>query len=290
MREDPNLKAEFDFVREAVHMTMVRENLESARIEGVVVPRAIPGLVSRKCLAMEFIEGSRVDNHIALKLWGINPESIVRALGRAYGQMLLVDGLAHCDPHFGNIIVKPDGRVALIDFGQTKEVPDGLRRRLCAFYLALCSGNRLALMKTFGDLGIELSIPWHEMDESILEMVPIYANGLLDTGPLPSGMDIDPFSEQSPLKKLPIKKFNQDLFMVLRTMGLLRVLCETHGISTPMSKVFRPYAVQGLLRTQQCENAKRRRRDDVRAVLTSSVASPFVGEKPMFNFGYCALS
>lgn len=81
-------------------MTIVRENLQRAGIRSVVVPHAIPGLVSRKSLCMTFIQGCRPDNFVALKLWGIEPHRIVQALGEAYGQMLLVDGLAHCDRKF----------------------------------------------------------------------------------------------------------------------------------------------------------------------------------------------
>ena len=272
---EAQIPTEFDFIREAVQMTLVRQNLKNAGIDNIVIPRAIPGLVTKRALCMSFVEGSRADNAVALKLWGVKPESVVRTLGQAYGSMLLVDGLTHCDPHLGNIIVRPDGSVALIDFGQTKQVPENLRRRLCAFYLALYSGNKFAILRTFGDLGIELSIPFHQMDDHLKDMVPIYANGLFDTSPLPDGIDIDPFSANSPLKTLPIRKFNQDLFMVLRTMGLLRVFVNTLGVDTPMSTFFRPFALRGLFKIGPGEAAKKRRADDVRAMLLSRVASPF---------------
>ncbi|MCV5090956.1 AarF/UbiB family protein, partial [Escherichia coli] len=31
--------------------------------------------------------------------------------------MILLDGLFHADPHPGNVLVTPDGRLALLDFG-----------------------------------------------------------------------------------------------------------------------------------------------------------------------------
>lgn len=94
------IPAEFDFVREAEMMTRIRHNLRRASIHGVVIPRVLPGLVSRRALAMTFIDGCRADNTVALKLWGINPNEVVKTIGRAYGQMLLCDGLAHCDREF----------------------------------------------------------------------------------------------------------------------------------------------------------------------------------------------
>ena len=284
---EKQIPMEFDFVREAVAMTLIRQNLARAGIQNVLIPRAIPGLVTRRALCMTFVEGCRPDNAVALERWSVKPDVVVRTLGEVYGHMLLVDGLAHCDPHMGNVLVRPDGRVGLIDFGQCKVVPEDLRRRLCVFYLALYTGNKLAIMKAFGDLGIELSVPFSEMDERLKDMVPVYANGLLDTAPLPDGIEIDPFSANSPLKNLPIRKFNQDLFMVLRTMGLLRVLANTLGVDTPMSTFFRPFALRGLVRSGPSPAARKRRADEVRATLLSRVASPFTIDG---DAGYCNLS
>lgn len=94
---EKQIPAEFDFIREAEMMTTIRYNLQCARITDVVIPRIFPGLVSRCAITMSFIDGCRVDNQVALKLWGINPKQILKTIGRAYGQMLLVDGVAHCD-------------------------------------------------------------------------------------------------------------------------------------------------------------------------------------------------
>lgn len=409
------IPTEFDFVREAEMMTLVRQNLRKAGITKVVIPRAIPGLVSRRSLCMTFVDGCRVDNAVALKHWGIRPKRLVQALGEAYGkygvvllghvvavkwdvkrplshmdarlwhadgvdlrengillmvkpgvllgQMLLVDGLAHCDRTYGNIpperlftrevlvkcyvslvadgpfgqmrerlrpncddtlgscyaakqrtwetvcaftsracpcaiccelcddsnfsffvvcglyrctvIVQRDGRVALIDFGQTKEIPADLRKRLCWFYLALCSGHKLYILKTFSELGIELDIDVNNLDEKIIDMVPVYANGMLDTAPLPADVEINPFSRDSPLNEVGIKRFNPDLFMVLRTMGLLRSLCDTLDVDIALSQVFRPFARRGLSRRVPSDMEKQRRSEAVRSALTSSVPSPF---------------
>lgn len=146
------------------------------------------------------------------------------------------------------------------------------------FYVALNSRNDLFIAKTMLDLGIEVEPDVDMPKEELIRMMPIYANGLLDTAPLPEGVDINPFSENSPLKKVPIKKFNSELFMILRTMGLLRALTETvevHRSDCFMSALFRPYAIRGLRMRGQSENDHRRRVAAVRASLTTGVSSPF---------------
>lgn len=146
------------------------------------------------------------------------------------------------------------------------------------FYLAVVSKNELFIAKTMLDLGIELDPDADISKEELTRMMPIYANGLMDTAPLPEDVEINPFSESSPLKQLPIKKFNPELFMVLRTMGLLRALTEILGVHQSdcyMSALFRPFAIQGLRRPTSTESERRRRALAVRASLTANISSPF---------------
>jgi predicted unusual protein kinase regulating ubiquinone biosynthesis (AarF/ABC1/UbiB family) len=35
-------------------------------------------------------------------------------------------GLMHADPHPGNFLLLPDGRVGVLDFGAVKQLPDGI--------------------------------------------------------------------------------------------------------------------------------------------------------------------
>jgi predicted unusual protein kinase regulating ubiquinone biosynthesis (AarF/ABC1/UbiB family) len=271
---DQQIPMEFDFVRESEAMTVIAENLAKAGIRDVVIPRVIPGLATRRSITMTFIDGVRPDNAVAMKLWGIKPETIATAIGRAIGQMMLVDGFMHADVHLGNILVLRDGRVCLIDFGQAKRLPEDLRLKLCEFYIALGTGHRLYILKTFGDLGIELDVDPAEMGEAFLDLVPSFANGMLDTAPLPPEIEISPFSEKSPLKTMPIRKFRSDLFMVLRAMGLLRALCDVLDVELAMSSVFAPYARAGL-RKRNDPGLEARRHARVRSALTAGVALPF---------------
>jgi ABC1 atypical kinase-like domain len=273
---EKQIPAEFDFVAESVAMTLIAENMRRAGLHDIVIPRAIPGLVSRQTLVMTYVDGVRADNILAMKLFGIRPERVVRAVGRAIGQQMLVDGLQHADLHLGNLLVDRLGRVALLDFGQTKRIDDDLRLKLCQFYKAMATGHAGYITFAFAALGIELDMP-DKPDPSLLAMIPLYANGLLDTQPLPADVDISPFSSRSPLQQLPIRKFPSDLLMVLRTVGALRALADALAVDDiAMSEVFLPYAKRGArVRVDPAAEARRARR--VAEQLTAGVASPLAG-------------
>lgn len=277
---EAQIPGEFDFVMESVHMTLIAENMRRAGLGDIVVPRAIPGMVSRRAMAMTFIDGVRADNLLAMKLWNIKPERVVEAVGRAVGQQMLVDGHMHADLHLGNLLVQRTGSVAIIDYGQTKRLPESLRLKLCQFYYAMSTGHHLFIAKAFSDLGIELDVPEDkEAQAEALRMLPLYANGLLDTAPLPPDIDISPFSSNSPLQKLPIRTFPSELFMVLRTVGALRALTDTLDVEVAMSRVFAPFARRGAkVRVDASEEARRERR--AADALTTGVANPLTQPAP----------
>eukprot|EP00435_Cladocopium_sp_Y103_P069028 s10_g32.t1 len=47
---------------------------------------------------------------------------LLSSLTEAFGVMVFEEGFFHADPHPGNIFIRPDGSIALIDFGQTKQM------------------------------------------------------------------------------------------------------------------------------------------------------------------------
>ena len=117
---------ELDFGREAEMTRRVKANL--AHLPGVTLPTVVDGLVSKKVLVTEFIPGARLLDTDLRSQYAPDAPALAQRIADAYGHQILVDGLFQADPHPGNILVMPDGGVALLDFGLTKELPDSARR------------------------------------------------------------------------------------------------------------------------------------------------------------------
>jgi len=66
-----------------------------------------------------------------------NTPRIVDTLMRVHGYQLLVDGLFNADPHGGNFLLLPDGRIGLIDYGATKKLSENERISACVMFVAL---------------------------------------------------------------------------------------------------------------------------------------------------------
>lgn len=109
---------ELDFVSER------RNAEEAARMLGaefppsvLVVPRMHSPLCGRRVLTMGWVDGVRIDDLPALQEQRADIRRLATVVQAAFARMIFVDGFVHCDPHPGNILVCPNGAIALLDHG-----------------------------------------------------------------------------------------------------------------------------------------------------------------------------
>jgi predicted unusual protein kinase regulating ubiquinone biosynthesis (AarF/ABC1/UbiB family) len=67
---------------------------------------------------------------------------------------MLVDGFFHADPHPGNLLVAPDGRLVLLDFGMVVRVPRETRLALVRTVFAAIRRDVDEIIRGFQTLGI----------------------------------------------------------------------------------------------------------------------------------------
>jgi predicted unusual protein kinase regulating ubiquinone biosynthesis (AarF/ABC1/UbiB family) len=80
---------------------------------------------------------------------------------RAYVRQVTVEGVYHADPHRGNVLLTPDGRLALLDFGLLGRLDADTRRSLALLLLAIAQ-NRAS---DVADLILGLSLTTLGSDE-----------------------------------------------------------------------------------------------------------------------------
>ena len=72
---------------------------------------------TRGLCAREWCDGVRIDDKAGLKAMGTDVRQLAARVQRIFARMTFVHGFLHCDPHPGNILVGPGGRVVLLDHG-----------------------------------------------------------------------------------------------------------------------------------------------------------------------------
>lgn len=133
------LAAELDYVGEAQNLELLKTNL--AEYHEIVVPEPIQGYSTSRVLTMEFVEGTKVTAIHPLARIDVDTRALGRAIISAYLKQIVLDGVFHADPHPGNVLVTPDGRLALIDLGMVGRLGPALQDSLLKLLLALSTGR-----------------------------------------------------------------------------------------------------------------------------------------------------
>ncbi|MDB4961477.1 MAG: hypothetical protein JWP01_1476 [Myxococcales bacterium] len=147
------LTAELDYLAEA----------ESLRTFGhgnaaVIVPRPVAGASSARVLTMTRIDGERLTTWLERA----SSDERDRLLGDLVGEVaaqILVRGQVHADPHPGNFLVTPEGRLALLDFGCTLELGSTERAAYARLVLAIAGANHTAAARELALLGFSADAP-----------------------------------------------------------------------------------------------------------------------------------
>lgn len=88
----------------------------------VVVPKTYMEFTARRVLTTEWLDGEKLAQSEAEDVGRLVNVGVI-----CYLKQLLDTGVFHADPHPGNLIRTPDGRLAILDFGLMTEVNDNIK-------------------------------------------------------------------------------------------------------------------------------------------------------------------
>lgn len=100
------------------------------RTIGVIVPKVYWQYTSRRVITLEFIDGVNVDNTEQMRAWNVDRRALMETYVKSFWHQAFGGGLFHADPHPGNVFCTRDGRLAMLDFGMVKRLPENVRSGL----------------------------------------------------------------------------------------------------------------------------------------------------------------
>jgi len=144
---------ELDFLREAQSADRVRTLF--AEDPEVWIPAIHHEFSTARLLVMERVDGIKITDKPALVAAGLDPADVVQNLMQVYVRMILAAGFFQADPHPGNLMVTPEGRLIVLDFGLSKELPEGYGLGLFELMFSMMTLNEAAMIRAFQELGFE---------------------------------------------------------------------------------------------------------------------------------------
>lgn len=204
------VELELDFANEVVSTVRLGALLEGR--PDVRVPGVHRELCGPNLIVLEFLDGIQVTRREALLAAGHSLPRIARRIGGLYGEMIFEIGFFHGDPHPGNLLVLPDGRIGLLDFGLCKELPAGFARNVARMMVSAMIGDSPDALEAAAELGFETK----NMRAGHLRTLMLKTLGDSD-----GDEDLFAIVSESRIEKIP-----EDFALVARTLILLNGLSE----------------------------------------------------------------
>lgn len=120
----------------------------------VVVPAVHLDFCASRVLTTTWMDGMTFDQYLASNPSQTDRDRIGIALFEFYIGSLFTHGLYNCDPHPGNYVFMGDGKVAVLDYGCTREFDHGFRQHLTGLTRAVHSDRHDDLHQAFLAIGM----------------------------------------------------------------------------------------------------------------------------------------
>jgi ubiquinone biosynthesis protein len=219
-----HIAMELDFLHEADNADRARALFPAG--QGVQVPIVHREFATSRVLVMEFVRGIKITEGEQLIAAGHDPAIVVQDLMQIFVRMIFAAGFFHADPHPGNIMLRKDGELILLDYGLCKELPDGFGMGLFELMFSMMTMNEAAMVRAFGELGFRTK------DDSTEVFVMIAARMIRrsDTGKF-EGEFTEEMTEElfDAIRENPLVDVPTDFVLVGRAFALLSGIAHTLG-------------------------------------------------------------
>jgi ubiquinone biosynthesis protein len=190
------IRAELDYLQEARNAERFARDFEDD--DGVVIPRISWEHTTSRVLTLERMSGMNVADTAALDEAGVDRDLVARRGAEIVLKMIFEDRFFHADLHPGNLFIRADGTIALIDFGMVGVIGEDLRGQLARLFIAMVRGDADLLTSAL----IEVTVGTGSVDRVMLRN------------------DLRPFVSRYRLRSVrqtPFARMMADLFAILRS-------------------------------------------------------------------------
>ncbi len=210
-----SMNRELNFLLETNNIIRFQEIFKDEPL--VYTPIVYTKFSTRRVITMEYVSGIKINQVQKLRDNGINLHELAKKGLFLYFEQIFKHGFFHADPHPGNVLIMPDGKICLIDFGMMGTLNRQDKDAFKDLIVAITKGNFSKLVNAIERLTKHKKVANKEELEYDI-------NILLDEFP-PYTIDERNMKEVVDRLQYIIYKhrlsFPNDFFLLLRTLVIL---------------------------------------------------------------------
>ena len=145
-------------------------------MEEIYVPKIYWEYTGRRVLTMEWITGTKLTDIEKVQAQGINATHLVEVGVECSLRQLLEHGFFHADPHPGNLLAMPDGRLAYLDFGMMSRIKPYQRYGLIEAVVHLVNRDFDSLAEDY--IKLDFLTPDTNLEPIIPALANVFGNAL----------------------------------------------------------------------------------------------------------------
>ncbi len=241
---------ELDFMNELSNMMRFTHMFKED--DRVYVPKIYSKYSTSKLLVMEYVEGEAPDNLANLVVKGYDPKIIAENGMNVILTMILKHGFFHADPHSGNMFIRRDNQLVLIDFGMCASLKPKQIDGLIDFLIGFADNNPHKIAKALLKLTeVENFRDIESLEFEINELTMKYTFYSYDEVDI-SGLFTDTFKL---LMKYGIT-IPSSLYMLLKTLVTIQKVAESLQVKLDLIDMVKPYATDKIKERFSWKNIK----------------------------------
>lgn len=276
-----NLPRELDFRGEALNSERLLGNLkrtgrtplQNGTTAGNIVriPKVYWHHTARRVLTMEYLPGAKASDRTFLLQNGIDPGQVSALITSVFSEMIFMHGFVHCDPHPGNLLIRPRPALSspflflrpwrpkggsrpfeliILDHGLYRELPDAFRLHYTSLWRAVIDADEPAIQASVRALLPSCPTDVHRLLSCILTQrswLSISTGTIvLPRSALESAEILHKAPAYLPRVAALLARLPRPLLLLLKTNDLLRHLERQLGGSPRTFTIMARYCVDAL--------------------------------------------
>lgn len=233
-----NLMKELDFTNEASNMLRFTDMFKDD--PRCYIPHVFTKYSRQRLLIMEFVEGFRPDDIEGLRAAGFNTQVIAENGTHIVLKMILQHGFFHADPHPGNIFIRGDNQIVLLDHGMAASLKPRQIQALIDFMLGFSKNDPHRIAKSLLSLSeIAYFKDLEDLEFRLDELIKKYS--------YMSYEQVDISAIMTEAFKIIARyglKVPSNLFTLIKSLGTIQKFAEHLEADVSIANMIRPYATE----------------------------------------------